>query len=139
MSTFAMNCVIIFCVTRWQLRLPKEDKEGKFMAVKVRIPFPIQSLLGGATEVEAEGKTVREIIEDLDRRYPGVKQRLCEEDGELRRFVNIFVNDQDIRSLKGLDTELSESDEIAIIPAIAGGAYFSSYGSQSFIKTKLLS
>lgn len=91
------------------------------MAVKVRIPFAIQSLFDGATEVEAEGRTVREIIDDLERRYPGVKQRLCDDDGELRRFVNIFVNDQDIRSLKGLETELSEKDEIAIIPAIAGG------------------
>lgn len=91
------------------------------MPVKVRIPFAIQSLFGGATEVEAEGKTVREVIDNLERRFPGVKQRLCDEDGELRRFVNIFVNDQDVRSLKGLDTELSEGDEIAIIPAIAGG------------------
>ncbi len=92
------------------------------MAVRVRVPFAIKSLFGGASEVEAEGKTVQELIENLERQYPGVKQRLCDENGELRRFVNIFVNDQDIRSLKGLDTELRESDEVAIIPAIAGGS-----------------
>jgi len=71
--------------------------------------------------VEAEGKTVRELIDDLERRYAGMKARLCDENGEVRRFVNIFVNDEDIRFLKGLDTELKEGDEVSIIPAIAGG------------------
>jgi molybdopterin synthase sulfur carrier subunit len=79
-------------------------------------------LTGGAAEVEAEGKTVRELIEDLERRYAGIKARLCDESGEVRRFVNIFVNDEDIRFLQGLDTELKEGDEVSIIPAIAGGS-----------------
>lgn len=91
------------------------------MAVKVRIPTPLQNLTGGAAEVIAEGKTVRELIEDLERRYAGMKARLCDENGEIRRFVNIFVNEEDIRFLKGLDTELKEGDEVSIIPAIAGG------------------
>lgn len=92
------------------------------MAVRVRIPAPLQSLVGGATEVEAQGKTVREVIDDLERRYPGIKARLCDDSGELRRFVNIFVNDQDIRFQQGLDTELKDNDEVSIIPAIAGGS-----------------
>lgn len=91
------------------------------MAVRVRIPAPLQNLVGGATEVEAQGKTVREVIDDLERRYPGIKARLCDDSGELRRFVNIFVNDQDIRFQQGLDTELRDNDEVSIIPAIAGG------------------
>lgn len=91
------------------------------MAVKVRIPAPLQSLTGGAAEVEVQGKTVREVIDALERNYAGIKARLCDENGELRRFVNVFVNDQDIRFLQGLDTELGENDEVSIIPAIAGG------------------
>jgi len=91
------------------------------MPVKVRIPTPLQNLTGGAAEVTAEGKTVRELIDDLERRYAGIKARLCDENGEIRRFVNIFVNDEDIRFLQGLDTELKEGDEVSIVPAIAGG------------------
>ncbi|MFN4179094.1 MAG: ubiquitin-like small modifier protein 1 [Armatimonadota bacterium] len=91
------------------------------MAVKVRIPAPLQSLTGGAAEVEVQGKTVREVIDALEQNYAGIKARLCDENGELRRFVNVFVNDQDIRFLQGLDTELKDNDEISIIPAIAGG------------------
>jgi len=91
------------------------------MPVKVRIPTPLQGLTGGAAEVNAEGKTVRELIEDLEQRYTGIKARLCDENGELRRFINIFVNDEDIRFLQGLDTELKEGDEVSIVPAIAGG------------------
>lgn len=91
------------------------------MQVKVRIPTPLQGLTGGAAEVTAEGKTVRDLIEDLERKYSGIKARLCDENGEVRRFVNIFVNDEDIRFLNGLDTELKEGDEVSIIPAIAGG------------------
>jgi len=91
------------------------------MAVKVRIPAPLQSLTGGAAEVEVEGKTVREVIDSLEQKYAGIKARLCDENGEIRRFVNIFVNDQDIRFLQGLDTELKDNDEVSILPAIAGG------------------
>ncbi|MEZ8221378.1 molybdopterin synthase sulfur carrier subunit [Candidatus Fervidibacteria bacterium JGI MDM2 JNZ-1-D12] len=89
--------------------------------VKVRIPAPLQSLTGGATEVEVQGKILREVIDALEQNYAGIKARLCDESGELRRFVNVFVNDQDVRFLQGLDTELKDNDEISIIPAIAGG------------------
>jgi len=91
------------------------------MLVKVRIPTPLHSLTSGAAEVEASGATVREVIEDLNNRYNGFKERICDSSGELRQFVNLFVNDEDIRFLKGLDTELKDKDEISIIPAIAGG------------------
>lgn len=91
------------------------------MAVKVRIPTPLLSLTGGKKEVEAEGATLKELIEDLERRYPGLKERLCDEEGNLRRFINFFVNDEDIRFLQGEETPLKEGDVVSIVPAIAGG------------------
>lgn len=91
------------------------------MAVKVRIPTPLRKLSEGKEMVEVEGRTLKEVLENLDRTYPGFKERLFDNNGELRRFVNIFVNEEDIRFLKGLDTELKDGDEVSIIPAIAGG------------------
>ncbi len=91
------------------------------MAVKVRIPTPLRKLTEGKDEVTAEGTTVREVIDDLEKRYPGIKERICEEDGSIRKFVNLYVNDEDIRFKLNLDTELKEGDELSIIPAIAGG------------------
>ncbi|MFQ5737207.1 MAG: ubiquitin-like small modifier protein 1 [Thermodesulfobacteriota bacterium] len=91
------------------------------MAIKVRIPTPLRKLTNGADEVTAEGSNVAEIIEDLEKNYPGLKERICEPDGNLRRFVNIYLNDEDIRFKNNLETELSENDELSIIPAIAGG------------------
>ncbi len=87
----------------------------------VRIPVPLRKFTGGADEVAAKGVTVAEIIEDLDRSHPGTKARLCEEDGKIRRFVNIYVNDEDIRFMQSLDTPVSDGDELSIVPAIAGG------------------
>jgi molybdopterin synthase sulfur carrier subunit len=91
------------------------------MKVKVRIPLPLQGLTKNRDEVECEGSTVKEVLENLDRNYPGIKDRLYDEKGNLRRFVNIFVNEEDIRFLKGEDTPLKDGDVISIIPAIAGG------------------
>lgn len=91
------------------------------MAVKVRIPTPLLSLTGGQREVEAEGSNVLDLIEDLEKRYPGLKERLCDEGGNLRRFINFFVNDEDIRFLEGEKTPLKEGDVVSIVPAIAGG------------------
>lgn len=91
------------------------------MAVKVRIPTPLLSLTGGKKEVEAEGTTLKELIEDLERRYPGLKERLCDEEGNLRRFINFFVNDEDIRFLQGEETPIKDGDVVSIVPAIAGG------------------
>lgn len=91
------------------------------MAVKVRIPTPLLSLTQGQREVEAEGATLKELIEDLERKYPGLKERLCDEEGNLRRFINFFVNDEDIRFLQGEETPLKPGDVVSIVPAIAGG------------------
>ena len=93
------------------------------MAVKVRIPTPLRKLTNNADEVAAEGKNIAELIANLEKHYPGLKERICEPDGKLRRFVNVYLNDEDIRFKKNLDTELKDNDEISIIPAIAGGAF----------------
>ena len=76
---------------------------------------------GGREEVSASGATVGELITSLETQYPGIKERICDEAGKVRRFVNIFANDEDIRFLKNLETPVKESDEISIVPAIAGG------------------
>ena len=91
------------------------------MAVLVRIPTPLQRLTNGQAEVQCEGKTVTELLSDLEKRYPGVKERICDEQGKLRRFVNVFVNEEDIRFMQGDQTAVKEGDEVSIIPAIAGG------------------
>ena len=87
----------------------------------VRIPTPLRRFTDGADEVPAQGSTVAEIIDDLDSSHSGLKARLCEENGQIRRFVNIYVNDEDIRFMQSLDTPVAENDELSIIPAIAGG------------------
>jgi molybdopterin synthase sulfur carrier subunit len=89
--------------------------------VQVRVPTPLRKFTAGAGAVEAEGSSVAALVEDLDRRYPGLKERICDETGQVRRFVNIFVNGEDIRFLKHLDTPLKAGDELSIVPAIAGG------------------
>ena len=92
------------------------------MAVTVRIPTPLQRLTNGQVEVQCAGKTVTELLNDLERRYPGIKERICDEQGKLRRFVNIFVNEEDIRFAQGDQTAVKDGDEVSIIPAIAGGS-----------------
>ena len=87
----------------------------------VRIPTPLRKLTEGAEEVSAAGATVGELITDLEKNFPGIKARICDDDGKVRRFVNIFANDEDIRYLQNLDTPVTESDEVSIVPAIAGG------------------
>ncbi|HAM38587.1 MAG: molybdopterin synthase sulfur carrier subunit [Elusimicrobia bacterium RIFOXYC2_FULL_34_12] len=91
------------------------------MAIKVRIPTPLQKLTDKKAEVKCSGKTVIELIAILDKKYPGIKERLCDEKGNIRRFINIFVNEQDIRFLKGKNSKLKDGDDVSIIPAIAGG------------------
>ena len=89
--------------------------------IKVRIPTPLRPLTKGQGEVETKADSVVEMIEVLNSSHPGIKDRLCDETGELRRFVNIYVNEEDIRFLKGKDTSLKDGDEVSIVPAIAGG------------------
>jgi len=92
------------------------------MAVKVRIPTPLRSLTSGQSMVEVTGKDIGEIIEQLEKRYPGIKNRICDEENQIRRFVNIYVNEEDIRFQQGPSTALKEGDEVSIVPAIAGGS-----------------
>jgi sulfur-carrier protein len=89
--------------------------------IKVRIPTPLRPLTKGQGEVEAAATSISEMIETLNSAHPGLKDRLCDDKGELRRFVNIYVNEEDIRFLNGKDTSLKDGDEVSIVPAIAGG------------------
>ena len=91
------------------------------MSVIVRIPTPLQKLAGNQAAVEVEAGTIAEMIEELEAQCEGFKERLCDENGNLRRFVNLYVNDEDIRFLQNEETELKDGDEVSIIPAIAGG------------------
>ena len=88
---------------------------------KVRIPTPLRKFTGGSDEVSAAGATVGQLVSDMESNYPGIKERLCEADGRVRRFVNIYVNGDDIRFLANLDTAVKDGDEVSIVPAIAGG------------------
>ena len=88
---------------------------------KVRIPTPLRPLSGGASEVEIEGSTVAEVLKALETAHPGFHERLHDGEGNLRRFVNVFVADEDIRFLSGVDTPVEASQTISIVPAVAGG------------------
>ncbi|MEX2562614.1 MAG: ubiquitin-like small modifier protein 1 [Nitriliruptoraceae bacterium] len=88
---------------------------------KVRIPTPLRNLTGGASEVIIEGATLREVVDGLEAAHPGFGERMLDDDGELRRFVNVFVRDEDVRFLDGLDTEVGDTDTVSIVPAVAGG------------------
>jgi molybdopterin converting factor small subunit len=92
------------------------------MSITIRIPTPLRTLTGGAAEVAAAGATVAEVLADLERQHPGVRARIMDEQGRLRRFVNLYLNDEDIRFLQGLDTPVPARADLSIIPAIAGGA-----------------
>lgn len=92
------------------------------MAVLVRIPTPLRTLTGGNESVPGSGKTVRELVENLEAAHPGIKERLLDDKGAVRRFVNLYIGEEDIRFLDGLDTALEGNEEISIVPAIAGGA-----------------
>jgi molybdopterin synthase sulfur carrier subunit len=89
--------------------------------VRVRIPTPLRPLVGGQSEVQGSPGTLGALIEELDRRYPGLKDRLLEPDGSVRRFINVFVNEEDVRFLAGLDTQLQPGDRVSVLPAVAGG------------------
>jgi molybdopterin synthase sulfur carrier subunit len=91
------------------------------MTIPVRIPTPLRKLTQNQEIVEAEGSTIRELINSLENNYPGLKERICDEQDNIRRFVNIFLNDEDIRFLKESETPVKSGDEISIVPAIAGG------------------
>lgn len=91
------------------------------MPVTVRIPTPMRKFTGEKETVAAQGSTVKAVIDDLLSKHPGLKERVCDESGSLRRFVNVFLNDEDIRFQDGPNTPVKDGDELSIIPAIAGG------------------
>lgn len=91
------------------------------MTVTVRIPTTLRTLTGGASEVEIEGAKVSEVLANLEAAHPGFSARILDDEGALRRFVNVFVADDDIRFLEGLDTPVVEGATVSIIPAVAGG------------------
>jgi sulfur-carrier protein len=92
------------------------------MPVKVRIPTPLMKLTNNQAEISAEGGTIADILNNLESQFAGIKERICEENGTPRRFINIYLNEEDIRFLDGEKTKIKDGDEISIIPAIAGGA-----------------
>lgn len=89
--------------------------------VTVRVPTPLRRITNGQGEVQVQAGTIREAIERLEELYPGFKERLLDEQGEVRKFVNLYLNDEDIRFLNGLETKLKDGDVLSIVPAIAGG------------------
>lgn len=91
------------------------------MPVTVRIPTPLRMLTKNADEVIVKGNTIREVIENLESNYKGIKERICDEKGQVRRFINFYLNDEDIRFLENQDTPVKDGDQISIVPAIAGG------------------
>jgi len=93
------------------------------MSIDVRIPTILRSFTGGAKAVQGTGDTLADLLTDLDAQYPGIKGRLITEEGALHRFVNVYVNDEDVRFQGGLDAKLNSGDSVTILPAVAGGAF----------------
>ncbi|WP_008313792.1 ubiquitin-like small modifier protein 1 [Leptolyngbya sp. PCC 6406] len=91
------------------------------MSVKVLIPTPLQKFTNNQATIDCDGGTITDLLAALDQQYPGIKKRLCDDEGELRRFVNFYVNSEDIRFLNGRQTPLQDGDEVSIVPAVAGG------------------
>ncbi len=93
------------------------------MAVNVIIPAQLRQYTEDQSSIEVEASTVGEVLTEVDAKFPGIKERICEPDGRIRRFVNVFVNGDDVRALEGPDTQVKDGDEVGIIPAVAGGAF----------------
>jgi molybdopterin converting factor small subunit len=91
------------------------------MSVSVRVPTILRTYTGGESEVTAEGATLGDVLEDLDQRYSGIKARVLDDQGELRRFVNVYVGNDDVRFLDGLSTATPDGTQVSVIPAVAGG------------------
>jgi molybdopterin synthase sulfur carrier subunit len=91
------------------------------MSVQVRIPTPLRKFTGGRDTVEATGTSIGAVLADLDANHPGLRERICEADGSVRRFVNLYINGDDIRFLENLSSPVKDGDEVSIVPAIAGG------------------
>ncbi len=93
------------------------------MAILVQIPTPLKKFTKNQSEVQAEGTTIREVLDSLELSFPGIRERLCDDRGAIRKFINLYLNDEDIRFMDGEKTVLKDGDEVSIIPAIAGGVH----------------
>ena len=91
------------------------------MAVSIRIPTPLRKLTDNKSEIQIDGDTIEAILGNMESSYPGIKDRICDETGDVRRFINIYLNEEDIRFIDGTGTSVNDGDRIAIVPAIAGG------------------
>lgn len=91
------------------------------MTITVRVPTPLQKLTQNQAEIKASGANIKELIDNLETNFPGIKARICDESGKVRKFINIYVNEEDVRFLQRDETQLKDGDEVSIIPAIAGG------------------
>ena len=89
--------------------------------VSVKIPTPLRKFTAGKDTVEATGATVSQVLDDLEAQHPGIKSKLCDDAGKMRRFINLYANEDDIRFLDALDTEMKDGDTLSVVPAIAGG------------------
>jgi sulfur-carrier protein len=100
---------------------PHSRGEPHAMAIEVRIPTILRTHTGGNKTVEGSGDTLAALVDDLDAKHPGLKNRLVTEEGKLHRFVNVYVNDEDVRFTGALDTQVKDGDSVTILPAVAGG------------------
>jgi len=91
------------------------------MAVQVKIPTPLRKFTDGSEVVQVEASNIREVLDQLETNHPGIKSKLCDDSGNVRRFINVYANEEDIRFLDKMDTAVNDGDEVSIIPAIAGG------------------
>ncbi|MBD2326197.1 MoaD/ThiS family protein [Alkalinema sp. FACHB-956] len=91
------------------------------MAIKVLIPTPLQKFVGDQAAIECDAGTIAQLVDELENKHPGIKARLCDDSGKLRRFVNFYLNSEDIRFMENEETALNDGDEVSIVPAIAGG------------------
>lgn len=91
------------------------------MEISVRIPTPLRRLTNGQDKVALTSTNIKNMVDDLEEHFPGMKKRLCDDEGNLRNFVNVYINGEDVRFLNGIDTALKDGDEISLVPAVAGG------------------
>lgn len=91
------------------------------MSIVVRIPTPLRRMTGGLDKVEVEGASLEGVIDAMNQEYPGIRDRICDDNGDLRNFVNVYVNGEDVRFLQGLETPTNSGDEVSVVPAVAGG------------------
>ena len=96
-------------------------EDVRTMSVLVKIPTPLRGLTGEKESVDGQGASLQELVDGLDASFPGMKLRLCDETGALRRFINVYINGEDVRFLDGLSTPINQGDEVSIVPAVAGG------------------